>query len=178
MFIAAELLIFSARAPKYIPFYIAPSAALFCSVMTGNLAVSFMAASFATFGKMNIGDIAIIWGYNIVCLVFMDCMKMYVYNIFEENTEVLPEQEEEEKEKEGVSNAVGDLEAGGGSDIRLSTVSKESKGSIRSKGSKQSERQISRSEHQAERLYEWACSHSDRLSRMSVADRQVCVCAS
>lgn len=76
MFIAAELLIFSARAPTYLWISLRPSAALFSSVMAGNVVVSLMAYYSSTFGALPLIDILLIWSYNIVCLTLIDLAKV------------------------------------------------------------------------------------------------------
>lgn len=105
-----------------------------------------MAALSSTFGNVRPGDIAIIWCYDIVCLAFIDALKMYIYGLFDENQEVLPDQEETNG---SISEKTGDVEERVGSEA-----------GAKSKG-----------EHQAERLSEWAVRHSERLSRMSHAER-------
>jgi H+-transporting ATPase len=153
MFIAAELLIFVARSPKYIPLYIPPSLPLFCSVITGCLVVSFMAALTEAFGSIKVGDIALIWIYDIITLVLMDVAKMYLYNMFEENSEVLPDMDPTPTDEHNTK--AHDLETPADANSDKESFAESTKG-----------------EAAAERLSEWALSHSDRLSCMSVLERE------
>jgi len=91
MFIAAELLIFSARAPYYFWLSYLPSPALFCSVMGGNIIASIIANQSESFGKIPGGDIIIVWCYNILTLIAIDVMKVYIFKIQGENMETLPD---------------------------------------------------------------------------------------
>ena len=97
IFIAAELLIFIARAPKYVVFYIPPSLPLMVSVVTGCIIASLMALLSTSFGSIAFTDILIIWLYDILGLVFMDLLKMYVLGIFGDNTDTLPDEEPHKK---------------------------------------------------------------------------------
>jgi len=115
MFISAELLIFSARAPSFIFTSIRPSIALLVSVISGCLIVSIMAALSDTFGSLPVSDIASIWLYDVVCLLVIDTIKVIAYGLFNESTEVLPDEPERPKvtheEILTVTNAPDDLEA-------------------------------------------------------------------
>lgn len=97
MFIAAEVLIFIARAPKYVPLYIPPSLPLLISVLTGCLIASIMAGASSYFGSIAVTDIVIIWVYNFIGMFFLDILKMYILNIFGESSETLPDEEPKEK---------------------------------------------------------------------------------
>lgn len=105
MSIAAELLIFSARAPSYIFLSVPPSIALFSSVIFGCFLFSLFAAVIPYFGYLHINDIIIIWAYDIICLFVIDCVKVAYLKATNENTDVLPEtvpeDEVDEKEEEG-----------------------------------------------------------------------------
>ena len=96
MFISAELLIFCARAPSYIFTSIAPSAALFVSVIAGCLTVSVMAYLSDTFGALSIHDIVLVWLYDIACLIVIDVIKVEILKFFNEDMDVLPELETED----------------------------------------------------------------------------------
>jgi H+-transporting ATPase len=151
IFISAELLIFVARSPKYMPFYIAPSLPLFSSVIAGCILVSLMANLFSAFGNVRGADIVIIWCYNLIGLVFMDCLKMYLYAMFEENSDVLGDVIFDDKAH---GSDTGDVEEGAEDQTKSESL-------VARKG-----------EIHSERLSGWALSHSDRLSRMSEVERQ------
>lgn len=149
MFIAAELLIFVARSPKYVPFYIPPSPALFCSVLTGCFVASMMAGLTDAFGNLKVVDIVLIWIYDIICLVFMDITKMYFYEtIFNENTNVLPDVEE---------NA-GSVSGRHGVDVEG--------------GAKDGADDEKKGDFQSNRLTEWALQNDVRLSVMTPQERE------
>ena len=94
IFIAAELLIFSARAPGHMYFAIRPSPYLVASVLAGCIVASIMAASSETFGKLPTEDIALIWLYDIICLAFIDLLKVTILRFFGDSTAVLPDKEQ------------------------------------------------------------------------------------
>lgn len=98
MFIATELLIFSARAPSYFWWSLAPSPALMISVITGCFIASLMAGQSSTFGAIPGTDVIIIWAYDLACLIVMDFTKVALFKFFKQNTEVLPDQEPPVKE--------------------------------------------------------------------------------
>lgn len=102
MSVAAELLIFSARAPSYIMTSLPPSITLFSSVIFGCFVISLFAAVIPYFGFLHINDIIIIWAYDIICLFFIDLVKVFYLKMTNENTDVLPETlpDEEDKEEE------------------------------------------------------------------------------
>jgi len=91
MFIAAEVLIFSARAPSYFWCSLAPSPALLISVMMGCLACSVLAATYGYFGALPVQDIALIWLYDLINLLFVDALKVQMLKFLDENTDVLAE---------------------------------------------------------------------------------------
>lgn len=93
MFIAAELLIFTTRASKYIVTSLRPSISLIVSVLGGCLLVSLMAGCSTDFGAVPVGDICIVWLYDVLGLLLCDVLKVALLDFFEENTEVLPELE-------------------------------------------------------------------------------------
>ncbi|RYY89512.1 hypothetical protein EON63_00595 [archaeon] len=149
MFIAAELLIFVTRAPKLIIFSLAPSPALFVSVITGCIVCSLMAGCASTFGGLAFVDIVLIWAFDIICLAFMDLLKVGLAEFFNEQTDVLPDQVEtgsisDKPKKHGASK---DLEATG----------------TEVDGLKEHE-DFSRASMSANRLTEWAMHNDTRLS--------------
>lgn len=89
MSIAAELLIFSARAPSYIWTSIAPSSALTISVLLGCIITTILAGAFDYFGSLHITDMLLIWAYDIVALIVIDIIKVQYLLMFNENTKVL-----------------------------------------------------------------------------------------
>jgi len=91
MFIAAELLIFSARAPSYFWCSLAPSLALFVSVIFGCFVCSVLAAAWSYFGELAVQDVVLIWIYDIFCLLIIDAIKVQMYLFLGENQEVLPD---------------------------------------------------------------------------------------
>lgn len=158
MFIAAELLIFVTRAPKLIVFSIAPSIALFTSVLVGCIVVSLMAGLSSTFGGLQFVDIVIIWSYDVICLSFMDVLKVGLLNFFNEATDVLPEQVE--------TGSVSDkpTKHGHGHDLE---------GGTQVDNIKEPEEDYSRASMSANRLTEWAIAHGASVdhTRMSSVDR-------
>ena len=76
MFIAAELLIFSTRAPSYFITSLMPSPALLVSVIMGCLVVSIMAGASTMFGAVPIEDILLAWAYDILGLFILDFIKV------------------------------------------------------------------------------------------------------
>ena len=135
MFLAAEILIFSTRAPSYFWYSILPSPALFASVMTGCIIISIFSSSIPIFGGGNIqsidchnvdddkskssctgvginsSDVAITWAFNIIGLVIVDAIKVELFKLFKENMITLPDEKIVlVKEKKGVHS---DIEARG-----------------------------------------------------------------
>jgi len=94
IFIAAELLIFSARAPTYMWFSIRPSNSLFCSVMAGNIIATILANSSSKFGKIPGKDIVLIWVYDFICIVIIDIMKVQLLQFLGEETAVLADKDD------------------------------------------------------------------------------------
>jgi len=153
LFISTELLIFSARAPTYFWLSIAPAPALIASVLTGCIIASLMAGLSLTFGGLHIVDIVLIWVYCILCLFFMDVVKVGLFLWFNENTEVLPDFNDgsvSDKTTTGAKTAEKrDSEAATG--VKIQDVHGES-----------------RNQAAAERLSEWAGNQ-----RMSIVDPQL-----
>ena len=120
MSIAAELLIFSARAPSFIFTSVPPSLALFSSVIFGCFLFSLFAAVIPYFGLLHINDIIIIWAYDIICLFVIDLVKVVYLKMNNENTDVLPEctpeevetvgEEEEDIEKPAIKDVKKDID--------------------------------------------------------------------
>lgn len=156
MFIAAELLIFVTRAPKLIIFSLAPSMALFISVMIGCFVCSMLAGLSKTFGGLPFVDIVIIWSYDILCLSAMDVLKVGMLNFFEESTDVLPETVEtgsisdKPKHGHGHGSKDKDVESGG---TQVDTL--------------HDAEDFSRASMSANRLTEWAIAHGGDATRQS-----------
>lgn len=93
MSIAAELLIFSARAPSFIWTSIKPSSALTVSVLLGCIITTVLAGVFKYFGKLPITDMLLIWAYDVACLIVIDICKVAYLHAFNENMDVLPDVE-------------------------------------------------------------------------------------
>ena len=108
MSVAAEILIFSARAPSFIMTSVPPSLTLFSSVMLGCFVFSLFAAVIPYFGYLHINDIIIIWAYDIICLFVIDLVKVFYLKMTNENTDVLPETlpDEADKEEEEVVDVI------------------------------------------------------------------------
>ena len=107
MSIAAELLIFSARAPSFILTSIAPSSALTISVLLGCAVTTALAGVFKYFGKLPVQDMIIIWAYDILCLIVIDLCKVGYMHMFNENMEVLPDKDIHALTQEEASRATG-----------------------------------------------------------------------
>jgi hypothetical protein len=150
MFIACEILIFSARAPSHMFFSLSPSIALTCSVLGGCLLFCLMAGVSSTFGSLAVQDMALIWAYDCIGLLFADQLKVALYNFFNENTMVLPDMVETGSvKKEG--------EEGTGTEVETLAEPQED---------------VTRASVSANRLTDWALAHSDRLSSMDPSQRQ------
>jgi hypothetical protein len=154
MFIATELLIFSARAPTYIWLSLAPSPALTLSVFTGCMVASLMAGLSTDFGSLQGTDILLIWFYNIICLIVIDVTKVSIYKFYNLNLEVLKDAAEagpvsisEKAAPKGLSSQ------GDSSSIRSDAVTRPDQNEDFSRGSMA-----------ANRLTDWAIQNNDRLS--------------
>lgn len=89
VFVAAEILIFSARAPTYFWNFLPPSPALFISVTLGCLIVTILACASPFFGNIWVQDAVIIWVYNLICFVIVDTLKVLVLHFLGETFEPL-----------------------------------------------------------------------------------------
>eukprot|EP01040_Poterioochromonas_malhamensis_P003527 gene3527-3768_t len=114
MFIASEVLVFTARTPSFFYLSIAPSPALVCSIFLGCLLVSILACASSTFGNLWVQDVAIIWTYDLICLLLVDAVKVLILHLLGENFEVLNvEEAPDTPEEPPVAVAkVSDIEAG------------------------------------------------------------------
>jgi hypothetical protein len=156
MFIAAELLIFSARAPKYIVISLPPSLPLFCSVLTGCLVASLMAGCSSDFGSLSITDIVLVWVYDLIGLIVLDVVKVAMFNFFEENTNVLPEVVE--------TGSISDKPSKGHKGHDIESTGTEVDGISR-------EEDVSRASMSANRMTDWAVANSDRMSSVDGINR-------
>ena len=89
MTIAAELLIFSARAPTHFMLFLAPGKYLVASVLSGCILVCILSSNLHYFGKIAGRDIVLIWIYNIMCLFVVDYVKVQLFLFMDENLETL-----------------------------------------------------------------------------------------
>ena len=155
MFIAAEVLIFSARAPTYMWQSIAPSGALFVSVITGCLICSVLAAISSYFGSLPIRDIILIWIYDILVLIVIDIAKVAMFQVFNESLEVLPDLVQD---IEGRMTEPGEAE---GSVVALNSRLTVESGMVAGAGARADT--VSRADESTRRMSEWAAK-DERLS--------------
>ena len=107
MSIAAELLIFSARAPSFIFTSIPPSIALATSVIFGCLLTTLLAGVFKYFGKLPVTDMVLIWAYDIICLLVIDICKVIYLRAFNESMDTLPDVDYDAPHPAELSRATG-----------------------------------------------------------------------
>lgn len=93
MFISAEILIFSARAPSHFLLFMPPSIALTSFVGAGILLACVVCNTSPYFGALPGIDIFLIALYCILCLFIIDFVKVKILQFLDENLEVLPEEE-------------------------------------------------------------------------------------
>jgi hypothetical protein len=96
MFVATELLIFSARTQSYLWASILPSPSLLLSVFVGCLVFCLIAGLTDTFGALAGIDILLICAYDLGCLLLVDVAKVQLKKLFNESSEVLPDLEKPE----------------------------------------------------------------------------------
>ena len=164
MFIASELLIFSARAPTYAIFSLLPSPWLATSVITGCIVASLMANLSSQFGNISGRDVVAIWIYNIICLAVIDYIKVKLFEFFNENMEVLPDYvpPKEEHSSAAASTSVNtDLEQGvvstsGASNTVNALMEAHEDESLRMRAS-------------LARMNDWAINNDPSLSAMDIA---------
>ena len=102
MFIATEILIFSARAQSYMWRSIRPSWPLIASVTLGVFIFCMLAGQSSQFGNLSGTDILAIIFYDLVTLVIVDVCKVQLLIYFQESTEILPDSHElQDKDGEG-----------------------------------------------------------------------------
>ena len=106
MTIAAELLIFSARAPTHFMLFLAPSKYLIASVLSGCILVCILSSNLHYFGKIAGRDIVLIWIYNIMCLFVVDYVKVQLFLFMDENLETLSDPAPIEDEPEAEEDVV------------------------------------------------------------------------
>jgi len=139
MFVATELLIFSARAPTYLWMYLRPHYALIVSISIGCTILCLLSSFAPGFGDVPSNDIGVTWLYNFIVLVIVDVLKVQLFNFLGEVQEVIVEVPGEH----GAAPA-GHGEHGHGE-----------------------EPVVSKGEAAAERASEYAATKSDRLSQAS-----------
>ncbi len=83
----------SVRTPSF--FYLSnrPSYALICSINFGCLIVSILVTASDFFGSKYVSIVAIIWLFNIICLLFVDAIKVLLFHLLGESFDVLMEDE-------------------------------------------------------------------------------------
>jgi len=157
IFIAAEFLIFSTRASKYIPISLPPSLPLFCSVILGCFIASIMAGTSSTFGSIPVVDIVLVWVYDFLGLCCCDLLKVQMFSFFKENTDVLPEVVEtgSVSDKPAKKHGHDDVESG----TSIDTATK-----------KEPEEDVSRASMSANRMTNWAV-ENDRMSSIDPSQR-------
>jgi hypothetical protein len=97
MFIAAEILIFSARAQSYMWVSVKPSIPLIVSVIGGCAIFCILAGQSSQFANLPVTDILLIWAFNLVTLFGIDIAKVQMLRYFRESEEVLPNVTPEEE---------------------------------------------------------------------------------
>eukprot|EP00606_Chrysophyceae_sp_TOSAG23-5_P001395 GSChrysophyteH2.ASY1.ANO1.302.1 assembled CDS len=166
MFISAELLIFSTRAPSYMLKSHMPSGALVVGVGLGLAVMTIMVILLKDFGQLDGRDVAVIYGYCAVCFLFVDFCKVQLYAYFGESTETLPDRDViaeelaannivmDDKEDSSISAGAGTgtegvaLKSFRGTDIETET----------------------RMSIAAERMTAWSISNNDDLKGMDMAE--------
>jgi len=145
MFIAAEVLIFSARAPSYFWCSLAPSPALAFSVCLGCIICSVLAIAYGYFGGLPVQDVALIWLYDILNLLIVDFIKVQMFRFLNENQEVLADYiqpPQPKHEEEHATPAKGPVDIANPNALE------------------------SRAEAQTTRMSEWAVNKDERISVM------------
>jgi hypothetical protein len=124
MFISTEILVFAARVPSFFWCSLAPSPALMISIFLGCLIVSIIACSAEYFGSLYVQDVAIIWLYDIICLLAVDFVKVLILNFLGENFEVLDIKEPEgvPLEKAAGSEKLSSTKSAGGKDLEMGDI--------------------------------------------------------
>lgn len=91
VFIATEILAFSARAPSYFFLCHLPTWPLTAGIFIGCLIICLIANQSSEFGSLPSSDIALVWVWNIFWLFVVDAVKVQVLLFLNESTEILPE---------------------------------------------------------------------------------------
>jgi H+-transporting ATPase len=91
MFISAELLIFSARAPSHFLLFAAPSPWLIATVLGGCILMCILVVNVDYFGGLYARDVVAIWIYDIIVLCIVDLAKVKLFRFLGENMETLPD---------------------------------------------------------------------------------------
>jgi len=152
MFIAAELLIFSTRAPTYFFKSALPSGALATCVAAGCILMSVLVVTSADFGKIAFRDVLVIYLYNFITFCFIDAVKVQLLDYLGEQTEVLPDRDviKEELAKLGASES-------GSQGMSMAHMNMED--------SKEERLSI-----MGDRMTGWAIKNDDRYSNMSTGE--------
>jgi len=97
--LAAEFLIFSARAPG-VWFMSKPSPYLIVSTMVGSITLSLVVRFATGFGELTGRDVIIAWFYSFIVFNIADCAKLLFYAYFHTSSGVIEYHEEEDVEDE------------------------------------------------------------------------------
>jgi hypothetical protein len=111
MFIAAEILIFSARAQSYMWVSVKPSIPLIVSVIGGCFIFCIIAGQSSQFADLPASDILLIWVFDLVSLIGIDIAKVQMLRYFKESHDVLPDLIETDGKEE--KSHLKDIESGG-----------------------------------------------------------------
>lgn len=166
MFISAELLIFSTRAPSYMLKSHMPSGALVVGVGLGLAVMTTMVILLKDFGQLDGRDVAVIYAYCAVCFLIVDFCKVQLYAYFGESTETLPDRDVIAEEL-AANNIVMD----GKEDSSISAgVSTDAEG-VALKSFRGTDIETdTRMSIAAERMTAWSISNNDDLKGMDMAE--------
>ncbi len=164
MFIAAEILIFSTRAPTYFFLSARPSWSLLGAVSAGCALMSLLVAVSSRFGKIHIYDILVIYLYNLIVFIIVDVAKVYLLRYFGESTEVLPDGDviQEELKRRGITIVDGHVseEVKTDSNVAMTPVGSGLRASLAVEADL-------RGSIMADRMTDWAIKNDDKYKGMS-----------
>ena len=154
MFISAELLIFSTRAPTYFFLSFAPSFMLMFSVLAGLSIITVMVVYIDTFGRLPWMDVLYIYVYCIAGFFAVDAVKVWVLNFMEGGVpETLPNRDiiGDELKRQGLTEGSENNDVEGGSGVALKGVEDDNRMSI-----------------QSNRMTDWALRNNPSVGSMSL----------
>jgi H+-transporting ATPase len=123
MFISAELLIFSTRAPKYFLTSHKPSLSLIIGVFLGLVIMTTFVVNIKSFGKLPLQDVLIIYAYCVICFFFVDFIKVKLYEFWGESTETLPDRDIIKEELLKQNLILNDKQVTGETGVAMSSMS-------------------------------------------------------